>query len=382
MTKLIGDLEALQSEIITIIQNLPEKEFRNQFHPDLSPIGWHLGHCVYIESYWIREQLLKQAPLEETLRSLYVPEMSIKDERGNALPDKHAMIEWTRSLQKENRLLLENCLNNSTQHHLLENDFLFHFLIQHYSQHLETIKMIQTEIQLYKNIKPDKAITFLTTNDTEQDSIKIPSGNYFIGSDNNHFPYDNEHPKHKITLNTFEISRLLVSNTEYLAFINDDGYNRKELWSTEGWKWKIKNKIESPHHWRFDQGWYGINHEGAYSLSPEQAVYGLSFYEASAYTNRVNARLPHEYEWETACNEKQLEQTCSVWEWCHNYFHPYPGFVAYPYEGYSAPYFDKQHYVIRGGSRYTKPAIRRSSFRNYYAADKRHIFAGLRLVYK
>ncbi len=381
MTKLIGELEILQSEIINIAGSLSDDEFRNQYHPDLSPIGWHLGHSTYIESYWVREQLLDLKPQDETLCLLYVPEMSIKKQRGEALPDQQTLINWAKTQQNENRLLLEKCLNDATQHHLLKDNFLLHFLIQHYSQHLETIKMIQTEIQFKNEFKPASSISFLTSEKINPEIKSIPAGNYQIGSNNNHRPYDNEHPAQNIKLESFEIAIKPVSNTEYLNFINDGGYSKKEYWSREGWDWKLNNDIKHPHHWRHEEGWFGINHESSYSLKPEQAVYGISYYEASAYAKWAGARLPHEYEWETASNANVLEQTYLVWEWCNNTFHPYPGFMAYPYEGYSSPYFDEKHYVIKGGSCYTKPAIKRSSFRNYYTADKRHIFAGLRLVF-
>ena len=84
---------------------------------------------------------------------------------------------------------------------------------------------------------------------------------------------------------------------------------------------------------------------------------------------------------EVACRLQRLEQTGRAWEWCDNSFYPYDGFRPFPYEEYSAPWFNGNHYSLRGGSLHTRPAIRRPSFRNFYQPDKRHIFAGLRLVY-
>ena len=110
-------------------------------------------------------------------------------------------------------------------------------------------------------------------------------------------------------------------------------------------------------------------------------MYGISFHEAQAFSHWARARLPHEHEWEAAVKSEQLHNTGQVWEWCANTFHPYQGFSAFPYDEYSKPWFDDNHYVLRGASRHTRPEIRRASFRNFFNPDKRHIFAGLRLVF-
>jgi iron(II)-dependent oxidoreductase len=120
---------------------------------------------------------------------------------------------------------------------------------------------------------------------------------------------------------------------------------------------------------------------GHYPLSADQPVAGISHYEARAFAAWAGARLAHEYQWEVAQRLGLLEQTGRVWEWCENRFHPYPGFRPFPYPEYSQPWFDGRHYSLRGGSVHTRPAVRRASFRNFFEADKRHIFAGLRLVF-
>jgi iron(II)-dependent oxidoreductase len=129
---------------------------------------------------------------------------------------------------------------------------------------------------------------------------------------------------------------------------------------------------------------------GAYDLPGDAAVSGISYYEAQAYVQWLkqtrpdsfaDVRLPHEYEWEIARRLQLLEDCGQAWEWCSNTFHPYPGFQAFPYDRYSKAWFDGNHFTLRGGSLQTRPAIKRPAFRNFYNADKRHIFAGLRLAY-
>ncbi|HIF50737.1 MAG TPA: ergothioneine biosynthesis protein EgtB [Thiotrichaceae bacterium] len=382
MKKLLGELQLLQREVIDIVRAIADENYPQQFHPDLSPIGWHLGHCVYTESYWIREELFNQETTDELLKHLYAPKLSNKQFRGSALPEKTELLEWATITQSENIALLESGFVNNKSHQLLENNYLIHFLIQHYSQHIETMCMVLTEMQ----IKQLKTI-FTTTNNLV--AIKpiskiqiIEAGSYNIGS-NEKNGYDNERPAQSINLNNYKISTHPVSNAEYLYFIEDGAYSAKQYWSDDGWQWINKNKYKQPHHWHLqnDNNYYGVNHQGAYELEEGHPVHGLSYFEAEAYAKWIGARLPHEYEWEAAARENYLEQTSLVWEWCSNTFHPYENFSAYPYEGYSAPYFDEKHYVLRGGSSYTKKQINRASFRNYYTADKRHMFAGMRLVY-
>jgi len=383
MSKLIATFRLLQNEAIDIVSAVAEEHYHNQFHHDLSPIGWHLGHCIFTESYWIKEQLLEKKVVDDSLKSLYVPELSAKKSRGAALPEKSNLLTWARDTQAENFSLLESAVTQLNSHKLLLNNYLIHFLIQHYSQHIETMMMVLTAIQIqhdHAEFTPSKT---LSSNNQQLDLINVESSIYTIGLEENHLPYDNEHPIHRVELDSFKIANLPVSNGEYLNFMNSTDYSTKELWSNEGWEWFNISKQAHPYHWqRHNNGnWYGINHQGAFSLDEQEAVYGLSQFEAEAYARWSGGRLPHEYEWEAAVNNAQIEHVGFIWEWCANDFHPYDGFSAYPYEGYSAPYFDGQHYVLKGGSRYTKEHIKRASFRNYYQADKRHIFAGCRLVY-
>ena len=127
--------------------------------------------------------------------------------------------------------------------------------------------------------------------------------------------------------------------------------------------------------------------EGAADIDPDVPVSGLNWYEADAYAHYAGARLPHEIEWESAMKTEGgkgatelWDTTGQAWEWCANTFYPYDGFKAFPYSRYSTPWFDDQHFTLRGSSPFTGEATRRPSFRNFYQPGKRHIFAGLRLA--
>ena len=243
MTDLMEELQSLQTEIINIVDSLSDVEYKQQYHPDLSPVGWHLGHCIYTETYWIREQLLKLPPLKETLRALYVPEMSEKKKRSAVLPEKTKLINWAKKIQAENKALLNTYLADKNSHELMKNDYLIHFLIQHYSQHIETVLIILTEMQLGKNGMLTKSIKSMDAGSRHQDMITIPAGQYFIGSKTEHYPYDNEHPGHEVKIEEFNIAIIPVSNSEYFVFMNDGGYTMQSYWSDAGWEWCKINKI-------------------------------------------------------------------------------------------------------------------------------------------
>ncbi len=378
--QLLTTLKSLQDEMLQLVQKQSKSHYQDQFHPDLSPIGWHLGHCIYTESYWIKEQLFGKKTEDDELKWLYVPELSQKKTRTLKLPEQAELLQWARLTQSQNRSLLNQAVAENKQHHLFKDYYLLYFLIQHYAQHIETIYMGLIEIKLQNN---DDLFTPMTiTTDHRLQPVQIKAGTYGIGSQQSHH-YDNERPAQTIQLKQYQIAKRPVSNYAFLGFINANGYLTAKYWSDEGWQWRNDNHVNHPHHWRqsSDKHWFGINHNGAYSLIGNVPVMGLSYHESIAYATWQNGRLPHEYEWEVACKKNLLEQTGLAWEWCQNRFHPYPGFSAYPYHGYSTSYFDDNHYVLKGGSDYTKNHIKRPSFRNYYHADKQHLFAGLRLAY-
>ena len=368
-----------QQKVLDLCEKYSE-DFNIQYHPDLSPLGWHLGHCVYTETHWIREQLLNISSPDQKLKSHYVPELANKSQRGEALPDHSELCQWAKERQQENLQLITN-YQNSNNHPLMQHDFLLHFLIQHYAQHFEVMHMILMQKGLQECVDFEVKQP-LSSSELNISSVQLKAGRYNIGSQTDFLPYDNEYPAHEFQIDDINIAEQAVSNGEFLSFMEQSAYQNPEYWSQDGWRWKEKFDISCPEFWLRDnhQNWFGVDIDGPQDLEPAHPVWGLNHYEAQAFSNWSGSRLPHEYEWEAAKQNDCLKNTGEVWEWCQNSFHPYPEFEAFPYDGYSMPYFDGSHFVMKGTSRYTEYVIQRSSFRNYYQADKRHQFAGCRLV--
>ena len=376
----LAELETAQMLVRALVEDADEETCRSQQHPDLSPLGWHLAHCVYVECYWLREVVAGDARITRPLEKIYMPPHVPKPERGRLLPPRAVLVQWARDLQQEN---LHRLAARDGGHPLLRDEYLQGFLIQHYSQHYETMLMILTEREK-QNV--DASFTVddpLQAAPPDTDAVAVPAGHYRIGGQRP-LAYDNELPVQRARLGPYRISKRPVSNAGYLAFMEDGGYRNRTFWSEAGWRWRQAHAgRQSPEHWCRDAAghWHGVGVRGAYPLTPDEPVLGLTRFEAEAVARWAGGQLPHEYQWEAACRLGLLEQSGRVWEWCANSFMPYEGFEAFPYREYSEPWFDGNHYVLRGGSLHTRPAIRRPSFRNFHEPHKGYIFAGVRPVF-
>ena len=267
-------------------------------------------------------------------------------------------------------------------HPLFRDEYIQNYIIQHYARHYEIMRMIINQAGLQQD-HPDFIPTkILNAKPVTIDAEQIPSGKYEIGGEQP-FAYDNELPKHTIKLETFNIATRPVSNAEYLAFMQDQGYTNTTHWSEEAQQWLKENPVNHPEHWRqnINNNWHGLNDQGPFELKDDDPVYGINHYEASAFAHWAGARLPHEHEWETCAKLERIQNTGSSWEWCSNTFKAYNDFKAFPYDK-TESCFDEKQYVLKGATPFTRPEIKRASYRNHYTAEKRHIFAGLRLVFE
>ena len=378
---LYNQLQKYQNQVLQFCRDNPEL-YNVQFHPDLSPLGWHLGHCVYTEGYWIREVFLEDASCRDDGCEIYNPLLMEKSKRSAALPEYETMCTWAAQHQQQNLCMLKTNRDHKDMRDLMDNDFLLHFLVQHYAQHLETMQMVLSQALLQHN-EHTGLHPLLKSNPVIPETCELGAGQFRIGRMDERLPYDNEYPAHEVTINTCHIMKRTVNNAEYLRFVESGGYQQSSYWSAQGWQWRQQNNITHPAHWQpcENGSWHVFSNGNTQSNADLEPVYGISYHEASAFAGWAGGRLAHEYEWEIASLEGLLQDTGIVWEWCRNTFFPYKGFTPFPYEGYSMPYYDGNHYTLKGGSYYTRPEIKRPTFRNYYQPDKNFLFAGIRLVF-
>jgi ergothioneine biosynthesis protein EgtB len=209
--------------------------------------------------------------------------------------------------------------------------------------------------------------------------LSIESGIYEIGHDGNAFSFDNELGRHKVFLNDFEISNRLVTNGEYLEFMNAGGYQDFNFWHDEGWNWINTEKICAPMYWHLiDEEWHYYDLNGLQKVDLNQPVKHIGFFEAFAFAEWKEMRLPTEFEWEIASDKFNWGQ---LWEWTNSAYLPYPGFNKAP--GALGEYNGKfmvNQMVLRGGSIVTPPSHSRKTYRNFFQTNMRWQYNGIRLA--
>jgi ergothioneine biosynthesis protein EgtB len=194
------------------------------------------------------------------------------------------------------------------------------------------------------------------------------------------FAFDNETPAHDVLLRDFRIADRAVSNGEFLEFIDDGGYQRPQLWHSEGWSLVQQNQWQAPEYWHQRGGkWHVYTLHGLVPLRPEEPVCHVSWFEAAAFAQWTRCRLPTEFEWEVAA--RRLGLVPEVWEWTASPYTPYPGYHAPggALGEYNGKFMINQM-VLRGASCATPPGHGRVTYRNFFPPAARWQFSGVRLA--
>jgi ergothioneine biosynthesis protein EgtB len=178
--------------------------------------------------------------------------------------------------------------------------------VNHEQQHQELLITDLKHTFSYNPINPIYKEGFNLTAQKNEDEgwLKISEGVYDIGFEGEGFHFDNEEGRHKVFLHEFEISKSLVTNGEFLEFMDAGGYENFKFWLDEGWSWVSENQIKSPLYWEKIEGkWYSYTLEGLKEINPNHILTHISFYEAQAFAAWKGLRLPTEFEWEVASDQ-------------------------------------------------------------------------------
>jgi formylglycine-generating enzyme required for sulfatase activity len=215
------------------------------------------------------------------------------------------------------------------------------------------------------------------------DWCELPEGIHTIGHQSRGFCFDNETPAHRALVGPVRIARNLVTNGEWLAFMRDGGYQRPELWLSDGFATATAEAWSAPGNWReIDGNWHVFMLNGLTPLDEELPVNHVSYYEADAFARWAGKHLPSEFEWEAAARTGELEDAFGVvWQWTRSAYAPYPAYrqAAGALGEYNGKFMVNQM-VLRGSSVATPPGHARVSYRNFFYPAARWQFTGVRLA--
>lgn len=349
----------------------------------VSPPKWHLAHVTWFLEEIILKKYKKNYQVFHNdfsflFNSYYnnIGKMWLRPMRGNlSRPTVHHIYDYRHHVTDQIEELFTIDVPNEAEKVLTIG-------IHHEKQHQE---LLLTDIKYILGNNPlfpiyDDAFVENPIQNFDQKWIQIDEGLYEIGHENlNEFCYDNELKRHKVWLNNYQISNKLVTNGEYIEFIDSGGYQDFNLWHSDGWAWLNREKISNPLYWYFEGGeWFQYTLGGLKKINPNESLSHIAYYEAFAFAQWKGLRLPTEFEWEAAQHQFKWG---SRWEWTESAYLPYPGFqkAAGAIGEYNGKFMVDQR-VLRGASVATPAKHSRPTYRNFFQPYHRWQFTGIRLA--
>ncbi len=389
---------------------LSAEDCQPQSMADASPVKWHLAHTTWFFETFVLEAVLENhEPFHPDYRVLFnsyyqtVGAQHPRPERGLLTrPALEEIKRYREHVEDRVRELLEADRLDAPMRNTVEIG------LHHEQQHQE---LILTDV---KHLFSQTRLRSAYSNAAATAPRSVPPlawrtfghGVMQIGHDGNGFAFDNETPRHRTVVEPYEIANRLITNGEYLQFMNDGGYETPTLWLSDGWATIQEHGWKAPLYWtERDGGWEVFSLSGSRDLRPDEPVTHLSYYEADAFSRWCGVRLPSEAEWELAAGghlkegnfmesglfhprprngagpTDMIQLFGDVWEWTNSPYTRYPGYQ--PPAGALGEYngkFMANQMVLRGGSCATPHSHIRATYRNFFPPDARWQFSGIRLA--
>ena len=422
----LSALHEARRRTLSLVEDLDDEQMIGPRLEIVNPLRWEIGHVAWFQEYWVLRHLRGREPILANGDALYDSAKVAHDTRWDLpLPTKAETIAYmTRVIDEISRQFSESGFDDGRGS---DASYFLALALFHEDMHGEAITYTRQTLA-----RPAPRITNAEAGDIEnQTSFEniegdalVPGGLFIAGNTSEHgFVFDNEQQPFEVWVEPFRISRTATTNGEFARFVEDGGYQRRELWSEEGWTWRENTRATHPVYWSLydDRAWWRRNFDQVVPLEEHHPVLHVNWYEADAYCRWSDRRLPTEFEWEMAASSepdssrkrrfpwgdedptpaganldsRKLGTTdvralpagdsaygCrqmigNVWEWTASDFTPYPGFVAGPYKEYSEPWFGN-HKVLRGGCWATRSRLISNTYRNFYKPDRRDVWAGFR----
>jgi ergothioneine biosynthesis protein EgtB len=374
--------KTIRQHTINFCKHLQPGDFAIQVVQFASPPKWHLAHTTWFFETFILVPFSKDyVPFNSHFNFLFnsyynnVGDRVLQANRGNmSRPSTDEIYNYRAYVDAKMEELLPSISDEKTIDLVILG-------LNHEQQHQE---LLITDVKYMLGHNPlfpafSEDYNLVNDKNTQTGSAKIASGIYEIGYQGDNFCYDNELGVHKVFIDDFEINNHLVTNGEYLDFMEAGGYLDFNLWLDEGWSWVNTNKINAPMYWhKIDGEWHYYTLAGLRKVDKDALLSHINYYEANAFAEWKGMRLPTEFEWEIAT--KQLDWG-KRWEWTNSAYLPYPRFkkengAVGEYNGK----FMSNKMVLRGASVASSPNHSRITYRNFFHPTERWQYTGLRLV--
>ena len=406
--------QQIRDTTIALTERYSAEDQQLQSMPDASPAKWHKAHTTwFFETFILSTRVPGYRPFNPRFKQLfnsYYKQLGSHPLRGSrglmsrpSLEEVHAYRAWV------DDAMLRYLDAGPTDENAAA---LIELGLNHEEQHQELILTDLKHALWSMPLRPDSARRPRAVSSAPPlEWITFDGGVHQIGYAGEGFSFDNEGPQHEVLLQPFQLASRAVTNAEYLEFMHDSGYQKPELWLSDGWDAVCAHTWNSPMYWERDGNddrgaWKEFTFSGMQEVDPSAPVCHVSFYEADAFARWSNARLPREEEWEIAAVQASSSKPANgafqedgvfhpqpahgtgmqqlfgdVWEWTASAYLGYPGFKPAP--GLVGEYNGKfmcNQFVLRGGSCATPASHIRATYRNFFPPHARWQFMGIRLA--